>query len=177
MNKLDEGVGQKKGKSQGEDRLIQAVKSSSCPHLQPPSLSHTHTNIGKPSFPFLALRLAAFQALSAFSSPLTSSLRPVPAAHCCPGHSRGCLQIFEQRQLARACCLALLIAHTPEKKGMTAFYEESKNNSTIRPTSVQSRTPQSISRNCQGRESHGKMATLPQERRGWLTRMAPCLAL
>ena len=67
------------------------MKSSSCPHLQPPSLSHTHTNIGKPSFPFLALRLAAFQALSAFSSPLTSSLRPVPAAHCCPGHSRGCL--------------------------------------------------------------------------------------
>ena len=139
--------------------------------------THTHTHTGKPSFPFLALPLAAFQTLSAFSSPLTSSLRPVPAAHCRPDHGRGCLQIFEQRQLARACCLALLIAHTPEKKGMTAFSKESKNNSTIRPTSVHSRTPQRIPRNCQGWESYDKMATLPQERRGQLTRMAPCLAL
>ena len=153
------------------------MKSSSCPHLQPPSLSHTHTHthtdIGKPSFPFLA----AFQALSAFSSPLISSLRPVPAARCCPGHSRGCLQIFAQRQLARACSLALLIAHTPEKKGKAAFSEESKNNSTIRATSVQSRTPQRTSRNCQGWESHDEMATLPRERRGRLTRTAPGLAL
>ena len=138
-------------------------------HLRPPAHTHTHArtrtqaHIWKAAFPFLALPLEVFQPLCSWRLP--HLLPEVPAVPCCPGHSRGCVQICKQRQLARVCRLAPLIAHTPEKKEMMALSEENKNISSISPTSMQNRPLLGTPRNGQRWDSHGKKATAPGEMR------------